>query len=101
MISVQHRVRWRSRLEASGEALGAESEAVSEESDSAGVEAQSAAGVDLSKGIAFEAPKPKAVVAPEEEEESESKKVRVVSRVKTFNTWWYGRTSTHKRRYES
>lgn len=34
-------------------------------------------GVDLSKGIAFEAPKPKAAVA-EEEEESASKKVRAV-----------------------
>lgn len=53
---------------------------MSEESDSASVEAQPAAGgagVDLSKGIAFEAPKPKAVLEPEEEEESESKKVTV------------------------
>lgn len=52
---------------------------MSEESDVTGVEAPSeagGAGVDLSKGIAFEAPKPKAV-EPEQEEESESKKVRV------------------------
>lgn len=73
------RTRWCSRLGASGETLGAEGEALSEESDAASVEAQSAggtgAGVDLSKGIAFEAPKPKAL-EPEQEEESESKKVR-------------------------
>lgn len=78
-------IRWRSRLAATGETLG---EASEEESDSAAAvegvvdastagvapaAAGSAAGVDLAKGIAFEAPKPKALEP--EEEESESKKV--------------------------
>lgn len=62
--------------------MGAEGEALSEESDASNAEEQAAAGgtqagVDLSKGIAFEAPKPKAL-EPEQEEESESKKIRVI-----------------------
>lgn len=87
-VSMPHRAaRWRSRLGASGETLGGEGKEASpaEESGSAaggegGVDASAApttaggAGVDLAKGIAFEAPKPKAL-EPEQEEESESKKV--------------------------
>lgn len=78
MMPMTRRARWRSRLGASEETLGTEGEALSEESDVTNVAAQSAggAGVDLSKGIAFEAPKPKAL-EPEQEEESESKKVRL------------------------
>ncbi len=88
-MSMPRRVRWRSRLAASGETLSGDGEASSEESDSAaGVErvvdastagvasaaAGGAAGVDLTKGIAFEAPKPKALEP--QEDESDSKKVQ-------------------------
>lgn len=72
-------VRWQSRLGASGETLGEESivnpEQESETASSGATNSESSAGVDLSKGIAFEAPKPKALEPEETEEESDSKKV--------------------------
>lgn len=75
--------RWQSRLGASGETLGEENIANPEEeseSSSSGATnsepgAGGVAGVDLSKGIAFEAPKPKALEPENAKEESDSKKV--------------------------
>lgn len=71
-----------SRLCASEEGLGGEGGSVEEEQSSSPDDAllnavgkvESPAGVDLAKGIAFEAPKAK--VPAEEEKESDSKKVR-------------------------
>ncbi|CAM9449341.1 unnamed protein product [Ectocarpus fasciculatus] len=79
--------RWQSRLGASGETLGEENianpEEESEVASSSGATnsepgAGGVAGVDLSKGIAFEAPKPKVLEPENAEEESDSKKVRVI-----------------------
>ncbi|CAM9636417.1 unnamed protein product [Ectocarpus sp. 12 AP-2014] len=78
--------RWQSRLGASGETLGEESIANSPEESEAtsgggatySEPGAGGSGVDLSKGIAFEAPKPKALEPENAEEESDSKKVRVI-----------------------
>ncbi|CAN0305757.1 unnamed protein product [Ectocarpus sp. 6 AP-2014] len=78
--------RWQSRLGASGETLG--EEGIANPSEEPGATSSGGAtnsepggggsGVDLSKGIAFEAPKPKALEPEKAEEESDSKKVRVI-----------------------
>ncbi|CAN0316256.1 unnamed protein product, partial [Ectocarpus sp. 8 AP-2014] len=75
--------RWQSQLGASGETLGEdgianppeESEATSSGGATNSEPGASGSGVDLSKGIAFEAPKPKALEPEKAEEESDSKKV--------------------------